>query len=78
MNWGFLGDSVEKNSPVNAGDSGDARSIPASGRSSGEGNGDSLQCSCLKNPMDRGAWSVQSTGLERVGHDWATKQTQLV
>ena len=31
-------------------------SIPGSGRSPGEGNGDSLQYSCLENPMDRGAW----------------------
>ena len=31
-------------------------SIPESGRSPGEGNGNTLQCSCLENPMDRGAW----------------------
>ena len=31
-------------------------SIPGSGRSHGEGNGNPLQYSCLKNPMDRGAW----------------------
>ena len=42
-----------KNPPANAGDMG---SIPGSGRSSGEGNGNSLQYSCLENPMDRGAW----------------------
>ena len=30
--------------------------IPGSGRSPGEGNGSPLQCSCLKNSMDRGAW----------------------
>ena len=34
----------------------DLGSIPGSGRSSGEGNGSPLQCSCLENPMDRGAW----------------------
>ena len=34
----------------------DAGSIPGSGRSLGEGNGNPLQYSCLKNPMDRGAW----------------------
>ena len=33
----------------------------------GEGNGNPLQCSCLENPRDRGAW-----GSHRVGHDWAT------
>ena len=35
---------------------GDLDSIPESGRSPGEGNGNPLQYSCLKNPMDRGAW----------------------
>ena len=40
---------------ANAGDVGDSRSIPGSGRSPGEGNGNPLQCSCLENPMDRGA-----------------------
>ena len=35
---------------------GDLGSIPESGRSSGEGNGNPLQYSCLENPMDRGAW----------------------
>ena len=42
-----------KNPPANAGDSG---SIPASGRSPGEGNSNPLQYSYLENPMDRGAW----------------------
>ena len=44
-----------KESACNAGDPG---SIPGSGRSTGEGNGNPLQCSCLENPMDRGAWQV--------------------
>ena len=42
-----------KNLPANAGDPG---SVPRSGRSAGEGNGYPLQCSCLENSMDRGAW----------------------
>ena len=42
-----------KASAYNAGDPG---LIPGSGRSSGEGNGTTLQYSCLENPMDRGAW----------------------
>ena len=49
-----------KNPPANAGDAGDVGSIPGSGRSPGEGNGNPLQYSCLENPMDRGAW--QTTG----------------
>ena len=45
-----------KESACNAGDTGDADSIPGSGRSSGEGHGNPFQYSCLENPMDRGAW----------------------
>ena len=45
-----------KNPPANAGDAGDVGSIPGLGRSSGEGNGNPLQYSCLENSMDRGAW----------------------
>ena len=41
---------------INAGDTRDPGSIPGSGRSPGGGNGNPLQYSCLKNPMDRGAW----------------------
>ena len=48
-----LGGSDGKASAHNAGDPG---SIPGSGISSGEGNGNPLQDSCLENPMDRGAW----------------------
>ena len=36
----------------------------------GEGNGNPLQCSCLENPRDRGAWWAAVYGLHRVGHDW--------
>ena len=42
-----------KNPPANAGDPG---SVPGSGRSPGEGNGNPLQHSSLGNPMDRGTW----------------------
>ena len=42
-----------KNLPANTGDAG---LIPGSGRSPGGGNGNLFQYSCLKNPMDRGAW----------------------
>ena len=47
---------VVKNPPANAGDIRDTGSIPGSGKSPGEGNGNPLQYSCLENPMDRGAW----------------------
>ena len=48
----FPGGSDVKAPAYNAGDRG---SIPGSGRSPGEGNGNPLQYSCLENPMDRGA-----------------------
>ena len=48
----FSGGSDGKASVYNAGDLG---SLPGSGRSAGEGNGNPLQCYCLENPMDRGA-----------------------
>ena len=51
-----------KNPPVNAGDVG---SIPGSGRSPGEGNGNPLQDSCLENPMDRGAWGAIVYGVTK-------------
>jgi len=43
------------------------------GRSPGEGNGNSLQYSCLGNPMDTVAWQAIAHGVLRVGHDLATK-----
>ena len=58
-----------KNPPANAGDGRDVSSVPELGRSSGEGNGNPLQYSCLENPMDRGAWRAQSMESQRVGHD---------
>ena len=47
-----------KESAFNAGATGDADLIPASGRSPGGGHGNPLQCSCLENPMDGGAWQA--------------------
>ena len=48
----------QKNLPASAGDAGDTGSIPGLGRSPGGGHGNPLQCSCLENPMDRGAWQA--------------------
>ena len=50
---GFPSGSNDKESACNAGDLG---LIPGSGRSCGAGHGNPLQYSCLKSPMDRGAW----------------------
>ena len=58
---GFPGGSEVKASACNAGDLG---SIPGSGRSPGEGDGNPLQYSRLENPMDRGAGGLQSTGSQ--------------
>ena len=57
-----------KNPPANAGDR-DTHWIPGSGRSPGGGNGNPLQYSCLKNPIDREAWRATVPGI-------ATSQTR--
>ena len=62
--------SVGKESACNAEDSG---SFAGSGRSPGEGNGNLLQYSCLKNPMNRGAWQATVHGVTRVRHNLVTK-----
>ena len=64
---GFPGGLEGKASTCNVGDLG---SIPESGRSPGEGNGNPLQYSCLENPMDRGAW-------EAAVHEVTKSRTQL-
>ena len=52
-----------KNSPANAGDTGDMGLSPGSGRYSGGGNSSPLQYSFLENPMDRGAWRATVHGV---------------
>ena len=64
---GFPGGPEVKASAWNAGD---PSSIPASGRSPGEGNGNPLQYSCLENPMEGGAWWATIHGV-------AESRTQL-
>ena len=54
----------DKESTCNAGDMG---LIPRSGRFSGKGNGNPLQCSCLENPMERGAWQVTVHAVAKSG-----------
>ena len=53
------------NPPANAGDTGDAGSIPGWGRAPGGGNGNLLQYSCLENSMDRGAWWATVHGVTK-------------
>ena len=64
LHYYFPGGSDGKASAYNAGDLG---SIPGSGRSPGEGNGNPLQYSCLDNPVDGGAWSAT---VHRVTKNW--------
>ena len=66
---GLLGGSVVKSSPANAGNIRGAGSIPRPGRFPGARHGNSLQYSCLKNPMDREAWqtTVHGVGNSRTG-----------
>ena len=67
LQGGFPGGSDGKASACNVEDQG---SIPGLGRSPGEGNGNSLQYSCLENSMDGGAWwATHSMALQRVRHD---------
>ena len=66
---GFPGGSEGKVSAYNAGDPG---SIPGSGRSPGEGNGNPLQYSCLENSMDREALWATVHGVT-VRHDSGTE-----
>ena len=58
----FPGGSDSKESSCNAED---LDSIPGLGRCPGEGNGNSLQCSCMRNPMDRGAWWATVQGFAK-------------
>ena len=51
--------------PANAEDTRDVGSIPGSGRSPGEGNGNPFQYSCLEKPMDRGAWRAAVLGVTK-------------
>ena len=63
---------VVKNLPANTGDVGDKGSIPGSVRSLGGGNDNLFQYSCLKIPIDRGAWQ---TTVQRVAKTWTQLNT---
>ena len=76
FNWriiGFSNGSVGKESACNAEDARNTGLIPGSGRSSGEGNGNPPQYSCLKISVDRGAW--QATYSPRVTKSWTQPST---
>ena len=71
----FPGGSDGKSSAYNAGDPG---SIPRLGRSSGEGNGNPLQCSWLENSMDRGAWWATVHELQRIRHTFTFSHQKIL
>ena len=64
-NLGFPGGSVVKHLPAMQETQEVSGLIAGSGRSPGEGNGNSLQYSCLGNPMDRGAWRATVHGVAK-------------
>ena len=71
----FSSSSVVENLPAKVGDS---SSIPGLGITPEEGNGNSLQYSCLGNPMDRGAWwTTVQRAQKRVGRDIMTEPTHM-
>ena len=72
---GFPGGSVSKESACKAGDPG---SIPGLGRSSGEGNGNPFQYSCLENSKTEEPGGLQSMGSLTVRHDWVITHTHNV
>ena len=65
VSWASQVALVVKDSPANAGDVRDAGLTPGLGRSPGGENGNPLQYSCLKNPMDRGAWRATVHGVAK-------------
>ena len=71
---GLRGGSDGKVSVCNAEDPG---LIPGWGRSPGEGNGNPLHYSCLENTRTEELGRIQSMGLRRVRHDWATSFSKL-
>ena len=69
--WGYSGSSVVKNPPASAGD---MDPIPGLGRSSGEGNGNPVQYSCLENSMDEELGGLQSMGSQK-SQRWLSELT---
>ena len=73
---GFPGGSVLRIPPVSEGAARDEGSIPGWGISPGEGNGNSLQYSCLENSMNRGVWQATVHGVaEELDKTEATRWT---
>ena len=65
INTRLLDGSVSKEPTCNAGDAGDLDSVLRSGKSPGEGSGNTLQYSCLEDPMDLGVWQATIHGIAK-------------
>ena len=70
--WASPVAQLVKKLPASSGDTADIGSVPGSGRSPGEGNGNPLQYSCLENSMDREAWLATVHGITK---SWAQLNT---
>ena len=75
---GFPGGSMVKNPPASAVDARDVGSIPGEGRCPEGGNGNPLQYSCLEIPWTEEPDRLEFIGLQRAGHNLATKQQKQV
>ena len=73
INLGFPGRTVVNNPTANSGDA-RVRSLPGLGRPPEEGNGIPLQYSCLRNPLDRGAWWAT---VHKVTNSWTWLSTHI-
>ena len=74
---GFPEGSVDKESACNAGDTGDAGSIPGSGRSPGGGHGNPFQYSCLKNPMNMSGWVKVAQSCLTLCNPWTIQSMEF-
>ena len=74
----FPAGAVVKNPPANAGDARDAGSIPGWGRSPGGGHGNHSSILAWKIPSAEEPGGLQSTGLQRVGHDRVTEYAHRI
>ena len=73
--WASQGTLSGKDSACQSRQCRDEGSVPELGRSPREGNGNPLQYSCLRDPMDRGAWQAADHGSQRNRHSWASEHT---
>ena len=74
--WVGFRDGLTVNNPL--ANTGDVGSIPGSGRSPREGNGNPIQYSCLEDPMDRGVWQATVHGVTKSCTHWTIGKASLM